>query len=103
MSSRDLQNSHFLQGLKTRVRQWWSLADQVVRSKAVGTIEYEAEELDHVFGLLVLGMFIGMPSPPIHISMALFPLMEEEFTLMLDKITTAHDPLAELFSTLDID
>lgn len=31
------------------------------------------------------------------------PEMEAEMRLMIDKITTAHDPLGELFSVLGID
>jgi len=51
----------------------------------------------------VLGAFIGIPSPPIHITMALLPVMENELEIMLEKVSTAHDPLGDLFSVLDID
>jgi len=78
-------------------------ADEVMRGKAVNAIEYEAEEMDHIFTLLVLGMFVGIPSPPIHISMELLPHMEKEFKGMIEKVTTAHDPLGDLFSVLEID
>ena len=74
-----------------------------MRGKAVETIEYEVEELDNIFGILVLGAFIGIPSPPIHITMELLPIMEKEFEIMLKKVSTAHDPLGDLFSVLDID
>jgi hypothetical protein len=50
-----------------------------------------------------LGAFIGIPSPPIHITMELFPLMDKELDIMLDKVLTAHDPLGHLFSVLGID
>lgn len=78
-------------------------ADAVMRGRAIETIEYELEELDNIFGILVLGAFIGIPSPPIHITMALLPLMDRELNIMLEKVSTAHDPLGELFSVLDID
>lgn len=74
-----------------------------MRAKAVATIEYETEELDNIFAILVLGAFIGIPSPPIHITMELMPDMKEEFEIMLEKVSTAHDPLGDLFSVLDID
>jgi hypothetical protein len=74
-----------------------------MRGRAVEAVEYELEELDHIFGILVLGAFIGIPSPPIHITMELLPLMDKELDIMLEKISTAHDPLGELFSVLDID
>ena len=79
------------------------VADEVMRGKAVETIEHEVAELDNIFGILVLGAFIGIPSPPIHITMELLPLMDKEFDIMLDKVLTAHDPLGHLFSVLGID
>lgn len=74
-----------------------------MRNKAVATIEYEVEELDNIFAILVLGAFIGIPSPPIHITMEFLPVMGKELALMLEKVSTAHDPLGDLFSVLDID
>jgi hypothetical protein len=78
-------------------------ADAIMRGRAVEALEYEISELDNIFGLMVLGSFVGIPAPPIHITMALFPVMEKELKLMLDKISTAHDPLGDLFSVLEID
>ena len=43
-----------------------------------------------------------MPSPPVHISLDLMPLMERELIMMMEKIDTANEPIAQLFSTLDI-
>ena len=89
--------------IKDKIVSTYKVADEVMRSKAVETIEYEVEELDNIFGVLVLGAFIGIPSPPIHITMELLPIMEKEFEIMLEKVSTAHDPLGDLFSVLDID
>ena len=92
-----------LKWLKNRIVGFWKIADEVARYKAVETIEYELEEMDNIFGILVLGAFIGIPSPPIHITMELLPDMEKEFKLILAKVQTAHDPLGDLFSVLGID
>ena len=81
----------------------WRSADQVARAKAVETIEYEVEELDNIFGIIVLGAFIGIASPPIQLTLELIPVMEKEFETMIGKVSTAHDPLGELFSVLSID
>ncbi len=78
-------------------------SDTVMRSRAIETVEYEINELDNIFGILVLGAFIGIPAPPIHITMDLLPLMDRELNIMLDKVSTAHDPLGDLFSVLEID
>ena len=89
--------------VKDKIVSAFNVADEVMRSKAVETIEYEVGELDNIFAILVLGAFIGIPSPPIHITMALLPEMEKELEIMLEKVSIAHDPLGDLFSVLDID
>lgn len=92
-----------LKALKDKIIAAFKISDEVMRGKAVETIAYEVEELDNIFAILVLGAFIGIPSPPIHITMELLPVMDQEFQIMLEKVTTAHDPLGDLFSVLDID
>jgi len=89
--------------IKERAVSAYRAADEVMRGKAVSAMEYEAGELDHIFTLLVLGMFVGIPSPPIHITMELLPDMEEALSEMIEKVSTAHDPLGDLFSVLEID
>ena len=90
-------------GLWCRIRRIWHSVDEVARDKAVETLEYEVGELDNIFALLVLGSFVGIPAPPAQITLELLPEMESEMEIMLAKVTTAHDPLGELFSVLDID
>lgn len=70
------------------------------RSSAVSIIEYETGELENIFSLLVMGSFIGMPSPPAHISLQLMPLMEREMKIMFNKVGTANDALADIIETL---
>ena len=89
--------------LKNRLQSWWTSADAVMRGKAVESVEYEIDELVNIFGILVLGAFIGIPSQPVHVSMELLPLMDEELAVMLDRIMTAHDPLGDLVSVFSID
>ena len=92
-----------LNTVKDKIVSAFNMTDEVMRSKAVETVEYEVGELDNIFAILVLGAFIGIPSPPIHVTMALLPEMEKELEIMLEKVSTAHDPLGDLFSVLDID
>ena len=105
-----MKSGKFSASLKTVLRyirkkglSFWDTAGVVARSKAVETIEYETAELENIFGVLVLGAFIGVPSPPIQITMELLPEMDQELHIMLEKISTAHDPLGDLFSVLGID
>ena len=88
--------------VKKQLVELWKTADTVARNKAVETLEPELEELEHLFALLVQGAFVGIPSPPMQISLALLPLMERELMLMMDKIDTANEPLSHLFSIFDV-
>jgi hypothetical protein len=92
-----------LDSLKNKITAVVKTTDAVMRGRAIETIEYELGELDNIFGILVLGALIGIPSPPIHITMELLPLMNRELDLMLEKISIAQDPLSDLFSILQID
>ena len=89
--------------IKNKLLEAWKIADGVARGKAVESIEYVTEEMDHIFGILVLGSFVGLPSPPMQISLDLMPFMEQELMLMMEKVDTAHEPISDLFSELDID
>ena len=95
--------SALMGGIWRWVRRIWQSMDEVARDKSVGIIEYEVGELDNIFALLVLGAFVGIPSPPAQITLELLPDMEAEMETMLAKVSTAHDPLGDLFSVLDID
>ena len=89
--------------LSGALRRWWRIADAVNRDRAVNTLAFETEELEHIFAILVLGVAVGLPSPPMHITLELMPFMERELTLLCDRVTMAHDPLGTLFSVLGID
>lgn len=87
---------------KQGVVSMWETADKVAREKAVNALEAELGELENIFGILVQGAFIGIPSPPMQISLDLLPLMEQELTIMIEKIETANEPISHLFSVFDI-
>ena len=76
--------------------------DAGIRAQAVTTVEWECHELEHVFALIVLGALIGLPSPPLQITLDLMPHMEDEVLLMLSKIETARGPLSDLASMLNV-
>jgi hypothetical protein len=92
-----------IDSIKRKIVTVFKTADAVMRGRAIETIEYEIDELDNIFGILVLGAFTGIPAPPIHVTMELLPLMDSELNMMLEKVSTAHDPLGDLFSVLEID
>ena len=48
-------------------------------------IQWELEELENVFALLLLGSYVGAPNPPIDISYRLLPHMVREIYIMQEK------------------
>lgn len=91
-----------LKKAKDRIIDFFRIADEVARTRAVDSLEDELEEMEYMFALLVQGSFVGMPSPPVHISLTLLPEMEKEMHLMMERITTSNQPISKLFSTFDI-
>ncbi len=80
----------------------WRQHDIASRANAVELLRWETEELRNIFGLAILGFVAGFPSAPIHLTLELLPELEDELPVMMERIATAHDPLGQLFSLLDI-
>ncbi len=88
--------------LKQYLADKYNLFDQSARAQATDVIEWEQQELEHIFSVLVCSTFIGMPAPPLQITLDLLPHMEKELSMMLEKVDTAAGPLSDLFSLLNI-
>ncbi len=78
------------------------LIDEITRTQAAGTAESELVEMEHVFSVLLLGTFVGLPSPPMNITLDLLPYLERELLLLFRKVETANEPLSTLFSIFQI-
>ena len=85
-----------------KISRGWHLYKEAAQESAVETIETELGEMENIFGLLVLGSFIGFPSPPMQITLDLLPEMEKHFVLMLNKVDMAQSPISDLLSTFDV-
>ncbi|MFP3959465.1 MAG: hypothetical protein ACLFUM_06940 [Spirochaetaceae bacterium] len=85
------------------VRGFFSTMDQAHRDNAVELTEYEARELENIFVLVLMGSFMGMPSPPSSLSVELLPYMEHELRVLNRRAERSSDALAEVSALLDID
>ena len=83
-----------------QIRLFFKDLEIINSNKATEMLEFELLELRNIFALLLFGSFVGMPAPPVHITLQLLPLMESDVQLMLRRINVAHDALAEVVSTL---
>jgi len=76
---------------------------QVHREKATDMLVFEVTEMENIFMILLLGGFIGLPSPPGIFAMELLPHLEEELRVMIARSDMAGDPLGSLMGMLNMD
>lgn len=91
-----------MDSLKNRIISLWQKYSRFAGAKAVSTLEWEVAELDHIFAIITLGAFIGFPAPPMQITFDLLPEMENELTLLMNRLDISQAPLSDLFSVLDV-
>lgn len=66
-------------------------------------IEFEERELENVFALILMGSFIGIPSPPTTLVLRLMPHMTRELYVMTRRASTMDDIFGEITGIFDID
>ena len=84
-------------------RQIFSDIHTSQRENLVALTCVEVRELENIFALLLLGSFVGMPSPPTFLSVELLPFMEREIQVLHQRAEDTGDMLAEIAGTLGID
>ena len=77
--------------------------DQAHREKAVEVTEYELRELENLFVLLLMGSFIGIPSPSSLVSAELLPHLGREIEVLNKRAEDAFDAFNEIAGTIGID
>jgi hypothetical protein len=87
--------------IKEKIQSAFSMLELIHKERAVEILEWEVGELENIFSLLVLGSFVGIPAPPVQVTLELLPFMERELMIMSNKVFTSSDPLAEVCSVLD--
>lgn len=73
-----------------------------LRQTSTDRLEFELRELENIFGLLVLGSFIGIPSPPSGVSLRLLPYMLREILVMKNRVRDLDDVFGEVAGMMDI-
>lgn len=92
-----------LDTIKAFFKEAYWVVRQVNRDKATGMLEFELKELENIFLLLIIGGFVGMPSPPAPVALELLPYLEKELAILLSRSDLSNDPLGALMGMLEID
>ena len=65
-------------------------------------LEFEERELENVFALVLMGSFIGIPSPPTTLVMRIMPHMVREIYVMQQRAANMDDIFGEIAGMFDI-
>ncbi|ADT83263.1 hypothetical protein VFC49_11025 [Thermococcus sp. SY098] len=65
-------------------------------------LEFEERELENVFALLLMGAFVGIPSPPTTLVMRLMPHMVREIYVMQQRAINMDDIFGEMAALFEI-
>ena len=82
------------------IRGFFKGLDMANRHKATDQLDYEAREMEHTFTLLLFGDAVGLPSPPIAVTMDLLPLMKDDYERMVLRATQTGNGLSEFASII---
>jgi len=74
----------------------------ILKARSTEYIEIELRELENVFALIILGSFIGLPSPPTTISLRILPHMAKELITMTKISERIDDMLGEMAGIFEI-
>jgi hypothetical protein len=88
--------------IAVKAKEWFKSISFFEKGLATHAVEVELIQLENIFTLLLFGSFVGLPAPPVHLTLKLLPKMERELIIMMNRVFTSKDPLGELFSTFDI-
>ncbi len=73
------------------------------RVRSTEFIEFEERELENIFALLIMGSFIGIPSPPTTLLIRIMPHMVREIYVMQRRAVDMDDILGEMAGLMDIE
>jgi len=84
------------------ISKFKEVVEGIFRGKSIEYIGYEEREFENIFALLVLGSFIGLPSPPTTVSLRLLPHMGRELVIMASVSRRLDDMLGEMAGLFEI-
>lgn len=73
-----------------------------MQQEASEYIQAEQRELEHVFALLLLGSFIGIPAPPTGLVLRLLPYLGPELMLLEKRAVNDDDLFGQMAGLFDI-
>lgn len=89
--------------VRSVISKMFDVITSVFKGKSIEYIEVELRELENIFALLIIGSFIGLPSPPTSISLRLLPYLGRELIVVTYISERLDDMLGEMAGIFDIE
>ncbi len=87
---------------KEKISKLMEMIGGVFKAKSTEYVYVELRELENIFTLILLGSFIGLPSPPTSISLRLLPYMAREIIISSSVSRRLDDMLGEMAGLFEI-
>jgi len=87
---------------KSFIDKFGEIIKGIFVGKSIEYVSVELRELENIFALIVLGSFIGLPSPPTTISLRLLPYLGRELVVMTRLSERIDDMLGEMAGLFDV-
>ncbi|MDD4083874.1 MAG: hypothetical protein WC162_10020 [Sphaerochaetaceae bacterium] len=95
-----MKHKFFSKETKEKIKGFWQGLEIANRDKATAQIDYEVKEMQDQFSLMLFGDAIGLPSPPVSVTMELLPLMTKDFDRMVLRASETENGFAEIASII---
>ncbi len=87
---------------KIKMNKIFEVIRGIFTGRSIEYVSVELRELENIFALIMLGSFIGLPSPPTSISLRLLPYMGRELVVMTRISERLDDMLGEMAGLFEI-
>lgn len=88
--------------LRDALRLVLTLLRSTLKGRSTEVLYVELRELENIFALIILGSLIGLPSPPIGISLKLLPHMAREIIVSTTVSSRLDDMLGEIAGLFEV-
>ena len=84
------------------MNKWKDILTEFMKTEATEYVEIEVREIEHIFALLLIGSFTGMPAPPAGLVLKLLPYLGPELLIMEKRVVNDDDLFGQMAGHFDI-
>jgi len=75
---------------------FFKFLSKLLQENATNVVNFELEELENLFALMLFGNFVGVPLAPVPLSLELLPYLGKEIEVMSERTFELDDMLCRI-------